>query len=542
MKTLRNNKKLTILVACIVAFTSYSFKSDFFEIAKQIEIYTSLFKELNMYYVEEINPAEFTNKAIKNTLKDLDPYTNYYNEQDVEEAKISREGEYAGIGVSVRYSDIGIILTEIYQGYAADKNGLKVGDIITKVDGQQLKGLSREQLSEFLKGAPGTSVKLEVDRLGENFNFSVIREKVVYNPVPFYGMIDDVTGYIALSRFNLKASSEFRKAYEELEEKGMKQLVFDLRGNLGGSLREAIIVSNFFLPKNVPIVSTKGKVKKFNTTYRGTNDPLTLEMPMAVLIDRKSASASEIVSGALQDYDRAVILGERSFGKGLVQRYRELEYGTQLKLTISKYYTPSGRCIQELDYANRNKNGDVPKFSDGSVNTFKTKNGRVVYDGGGITPDIKSHFKPITVATESLLQSSAIFDFGTVFYHQNKNIITAKDFEFTNKGFRDFEKFLISRDTSFKTEQEKLFSKAFASVVDLQKEENLILKKLKESKIEGIKKNEERIISLIQDEIISRYYYEEGVYQNRLHKDKLIEKAVNVLNNKDKYHKTLARE
>ena len=298
---------LVILLTGTVFF-SFSFKSNFFEVAKQIEIYTTLFKELNLYYVNEINPAEFTNKAIKNTLENLDLYTNYYDEQQVEEARIRREGEYAGIGVSVNYSNKGITLIEVYKGFEADKKGLKEGDVIIKVGNQSLENMERDQLSEMLKGAPNSSLNIEVLRQGEIKKTTVITEKISVNPVPFFDLIDDETGYIILTRFSDKASSEVKKAFKALKARGMKKLVFDLRSNPGGSLGEAINISNFFLPKGSTVVSTRAKVKKWSNTYRASNKPLDLEMPVTVLLNGTSASASEVVAGALQDYDRAVIL------------------------------------------------------------------------------------------------------------------------------------------------------------------------------------------------------------------------------------------
>ncbi len=541
MKRIKIQKKYILAFLVISMTISYSFKSKFFEVAKQLEIYTTLYKELNMYYVDEINPAEFTNKAIKNTLKDLDPYTNYFDEQEVEEAKIRREGEYAGIGVATYYDDKGITLAEIYKGYEADKKGLKAGDVITKVDGQPLQNMEREALSQFLKGAPNTSIEIEVERQGERKIYAVTREKVVVNPVPFFDMIDEETGYIVLTRFNEKASSEVKKAFKELKKRGMKKLVFDLRSNPGGSLLEAINISNFFLPKGSTIVSTRGKVKKLSSTYRATNNPLDLEMPITVLVNGRSASASEIVSGALQDYDRAVILGERSFGKGLVQRYRSLNYGTQLKVTISKYYTPSGRCIQELDYANRDEDGNVPKFSDGDVTAFKTKNGRTVYDGGGVQPDIEIGYGKKTEATEELIRSRAIFNFATQFYYENPSQESVEKFKIAGSEFKKFQTYLLNEDTSFNTKQEALFEKAYNSLKDdkLKKEYKAIQERLSIDKVTEISKNQEYIQDLIKEELLKRYYYKVGSYQNKLKTDKVIKEAIKVLNNKNKYSKIL---
>ena len=537
-----NLSKKTFLVLFVLAIcVSYSFKSTFFEVAKQIEIYNTLFKELNMYYINEINPAELTNKAIKNTLKDLDPYTNFYNEQDVEDAKIRREGEYGGIGISVYYSKKGIQINEVYKGFSADKAGLKVGDIIISIDGQSLNNMEREELSTFLKGAPNSTIIIQIQRQGETIEKEISREKISINPVPFSEMIDAEIGYILLTRFNSKASSEVKKAFSKLKKAGMKKLVFDLRSNPGGSLLESINISNFFLPKGKIIVSTKAKVKKWSTTYRTTNKPLDLEIPIVVLVNERSASASEIVSGSLQDYDRAVIMGQRSFGKGLVQRYRELTYGTQLKVTISKYYTPSGRCIQELDYANRDKNGNVPKFSEQGINEYKTSNGRIVFDGGGVTPDVIIKSSKKTKATETLLKSRAIFNFSTNYYYQNSQIEDVANYDFRDTDFKNFVKYL-QIDTTFQTKQEALFKVAYnaSQTTNISKEYNKIKEKLFKEKVFEISKNKDILKRKLKEEILNRYYYKEGVYRHNLKNDLTIKEAVIFLQNQDSYEQLLS--
>jgi len=526
----------TLILGAI--FLSFSFKSNFFEVAKQLEIYTTLFKELNLYYVDEINPAEFTNKAIKNTLKELDPYTNYFDEQEVEEARIRREGEYSGIGVSVFYDQNGITLNEIYKGYEADRKDLKAGDIIIKVGSQSLKNMDKDQLLQMLKGAPNTSLDISILRQGKVIEKTIVTEKIEINPVPFYDLIDQETGYIVLTRFNQKASSEVKKAFLDLKNRGMNKLIFDLRNNPGGSLGEAIKISNFFLPKGSKITSTKAKVRKWSTTYNASKAPLDLEIPLTILVNESSASASEIVAGALQDYDRAVILGERSFGKGLVQRYRNLSYGTQLKLTISKYYTPSGRCIQELDYASRDKKGIVPKFSDGTVTAFRTKNGRVVYDGGGITPDIPIGFSKRNESTNTLLKSRAIFNFTTKYYYKNPTISSIENFSFSSSNFKSFLNYLKTSDTTFKTSQEQLFLDAYksSSKPDLiSSEYQEIKKKLLEEKVDELLKDQDFIKDHIIDNILMRYYYKKGTYQKKLKKDKVLLEALKILKNKTQY-------
>ncbi len=544
-KNIKNKTIVALLIA--IVFVSFSFQSKFFEVAKQIEIYTTLFKELNMYYVNEINPAELTTRALKNTLKDLDPYTNYFNEQDVEAAKIRREGEYGGIGASINYRDKLPLIISVYKGYTADKAGLKPGDIITKIDNQTLEELEREDPSSLLLGIPDSPISMEIIRKGKKIQFDLKREKIEINPVPFFKKIDKETGYIVLTRFNEKASSEVKKAFESLKEEGIKSLILDLRSNPGGSLSESIRISNFFIPKGKVIVSTKAKVKKWSNTYTGKENPLDLEIPIVVLINGSSASASEIVTGALQDYDRAVVMGKRSFGKGLVQRYRTLSYGTQLKVTISKYYTPSGRCIQELDYANRDaKTGKTPKFSDSGINEFTTQNGRKVFDGGGIIPDITTENETLTEETKVLLDSRALFDFAIDFNNNNKTISSAKDFRFTDSNFKQFQVFLKT-DTMFLSKEEVSFTKAYKFLNDSQnrkikKEYFIIMNTLKTEKINGLESNKEFLKNELKEMILDQYYYQEGVYENKLISDKTVLEAVKLLKNPTKYNQILSGE
>ncbi|WP_347173000.1 S41 family peptidase [Polaribacter uvawellassae] len=544
-KSIKNKTIAGLLIA--VVFVSFSFQSKFFEVAKQIEIYTTLFKELNMYYVNEINPAELTTRALKNTLKDLDPYTNYFNEQDVEAAKIRREGEYGGIGASIHYASKNPLIISVYKGYAADKAGLKSGDIILKIDNQVLAELEKEDTSSLLLGIPDSQISIEVLRNGKKLKFDLKREKIEINPVPFYKKIDNETGYIVLTRFNEKAASEIKKAFESLKKEGIKSLILDLRSNPGGLLGEAVNISNFFLPKGKVITTTKAKVKKWSNTYLSRNNPLDLEIPMVVLINGSSASASEIVTGALQDYDRAVVMGKRSFGKGLVQRYRTLSYGTQLKVTISKYYTPSGRCIQELDYANRDfKTGKVPKFSDAGINEFRTENGRKVFDGGGIIPDITTENETLSEETKILLGSRALFDFAINFRNKNNKISAAKDFKFTDKNFKQFQTFLKT-DTTFLTKEEASFKKSYEMLTATQnkkisKEYSQILSTLKTEKINALASNKEFLKNELKDIILDQYYYQEGVYQSKIASDKTVLEAVKLLKNKIKYNQILSGE
>lgn len=535
------NRTVLIFGSLIIISLLFSFQSRFFEIAKQIEIYNNLFKELNINYIDEINPGDLTDKAIKNTLKNLDPYTNFFNEQDVEDARIRREGEYGGIGISTFYINKGIVISEVYKGFSADKAGLKAGDIITNINEQELATFDKSQFSQMLKGVPGKELALKVESNGQTKNVNLQLDKVVLDPVPFYDMIDAETGYIVLTRFiSQKATESVVNAFSELKERGMKKLVFDLRYNPGGSLFDAVNITNLFIPKGLKVVDTRGKTPKNSRTYKTNKIPLDTEIPVVVLINGRSASASEIVSGALQDYDRAVIMGERSFGKGLVQRYFDLSYGTQMKITISKYYTPSGRCIQELDYANRDsKTGKVPKFSEGTINEFTTQNGRKVFDGGGVTPDVLSPFSKKSEETSELLDSKAIFNFVTDYTNQNPNI-TAENYTFND--FPKFKEYLLRKDTAFVSEEEKLFKKAYKSVENnkiITPEYNTIIQQLKAVKVAKIAANKDVISKEIENEIVERYAYKQGMYKHLFKNDLTIKNAVTLLNNPKKYNQIL---
>lgn len=404
------------VIAVVFLLAGSSFKSDFFEIAKQIEIFTTLFKELNMNYVDETNPAELMDTAIKNMLEELDPYTKFLNEQDVETFKINNKGEYSGIGALVRSFKDNILIVEPYKDYPADKAGLKAGDQIIKIGDITLADM-QEDADELLKGANNTSVEVTYIRQGETKTTVINREAIEVDAVPFYKLINNNTGYIVLSRFNQKATDQTKAALLELKNNGANKIILDLRDNPGGLLTEAINITNLFVPKGELVVTTKSKVKKFNREYKTTKQPVDTEIPLVVLVNGRSASASEIVSGSLQDLDRAVIVGARSFGKGLVQRPLKLTYGTQLKVTISRYYTASGRCIQSLDYWNRDENGNALKNT--QFQDFTTKNGRKVQDGGGVLPDIEITTSKTNALTQALMGKNIIFDFATNYYYAN---------------------------------------------------------------------------------------------------------------------------
>jgi len=537
-------KKILIpILALGILFTTVSFKGDFFEIAKQLEIFTTLFKELNMNYVDETTPSDLMNKAIKGMLENLDPYTVYWDEQEVEDARINNSGMYTGIGATVRNKDNKMIIIEPFKGFPADKAGLKSGDEIIKIG--EITLLDNEgDASELLKGAANSKVKITYLRQGKTETTNLTRGAIDVHAVPFFQLINDDIGYIVLSKFNRKTTTETKAALEDLKLQGATKIILDLRGNPGGLLTEAINVVNLFVPKGATIVTTKSAIKKYNKTYKTQKPAFDSEIPLVVLVNGRSASASEIVSGGLQDLDRAVIIGARSFGKGLVQRPKELTYGTQLKVTISRYYTPSGRCIQALDYWNRDENGDPIRLSANTYNSFKTKGGRTVYDGGGIVPDIELRSGEFSSITTALLKDQAIFDYATKYYYNN-DINNWEDFSFSNRDFQDFLAFLKTHNFEYETETEKLFSKALRKSKDehLQKDisssYNQLMIVLDDAKEKALVEKKDEIINLLSDEILKRYFYRDGMYKYHLSYSPEILEAVSVLNNTSRYQKIL---
>lgn len=531
------------IVAIGIFFTTASFKSDFFEIAKQIEIFTTLYKELNMNYVDEVTPATLMDKAIKGMLDDLDPYTVYWNEQQVEDAKINNSGVYTGIGATAQTREDKIIIVEPYQGYPADKAGLKAGDEIIKIGDVTLANFE-EDAGELLKGAPGSKVDVTYKRQGKTTTTTITREAVEVKAVPFYKLINNDIGYIVLSKFNSKTTSETKAALIDLKSQGAKKIILDLRGNPGGLLNEAIGVVNLFVEKDQVITTTKSVIEKYNATYKTRFEPVDTEIPLVVLINGRSASASEIVSGGLQDLDRAVIVGARSFGKGLVQRPKKLTYGTQLKVTISRYYTPSGRGIQAVDYWHRDENGDPIRKDPKEYNKFKTKGGRTVYDGGGILPDIEMASAVYSPITTVLLKDNAIFDYATKYYY-NHQMTDWKNFKFGQSDFQDFLKYLKANNFEYETETEKKFAEGLKMAEsdelnnEISQSYNQLMAAIDTAKEKAIIDKKVEIESLLTDEILKRYFYREGLYNYQIEHNPEILEAVAVLNDEGRYKKIL---
>jgi carboxyl-terminal processing protease len=542
MKATTKKKLLIPILAAIVLVgaSGFAVKSDFFEIAKQIEIFTTLFKELNMNYVDETNPAELMDSAIKNMLGELDPYTQFLNEQDVEAYKINNAGEYSGIGAVVRSYESKLLIVEPYKGYAADKAGLKAGDEIIKIGETKVSDFD-DDAGELLKGAANTSVEVTFVRQGETKTATITREGVEVDAVPFYDMIDEKTGYIVLSRFNRKASGQTKSALRDLKGRGAERLVLDLRGNPGGLLSEAINVTNLFVPKGELIVTTKSKVQKFNQEYRTKNQPEDKDIPLVVLVDGSSASASEIVSGGLQDLDRAVVMGARSFGKGLVQRPLKLTYGTQLKVTISRYFTPSGRCIQALDYWHRDEEGNAVRNT--NFKEFSTRNGRKVQDGGGVMPDVVINSLRTNSLIDALEHNNIVFDFATDYYYDH-SFDSVDDFSFSDTDYNAFKKYAQEQNFSFQTETESILEQSINADEtllgpDVQEKYKDLLLAVNRGKISALDTYQNEIQKNLEDEIITRYFYKNGLYAYYLHHDDAILTAKELLSDASKYSEIL---
>jgi carboxyl-terminal processing protease len=544
----RFKKPLLIALVAVAVIIPIAFVgTDYFEVSKNLDIFSSLYKEVNTYYVDNVDADKLMRTGINSMLESLDPYTNYISEADIENFKFQTTFRYGGIGAVIRKKGENTVIIEPYENFPADKAGLQAGDIILEVDGQSTKGKSSDDVSKILKGAPGTTLKLLVQKPDNSQETKTLtREEIQVNSVPYYGMVNDSIGYIRLLQFTDHCGPDVAAALTDLEKKHkLSGLIFDLRGNPGGLLNEAVNVANVFLNKDQLIVSTKGKVKDWDNSYVALNDPIDTKIPLAVLTNSGSASASEIVSGSMQDLDRGVIIGQRTFGKGLVQTTRPLSYGTELKVTTAHYFTPSGRCIQALDYAHRNADGSVGKIPDSLKTAFKTKNGRTVYDGGGIDPDIKLPVEEFSDISVALHDKDLVFDYATQYRMKHATIPDAKDFKLSDADYDDFLSFIKGKDYSYTTEteteldslksvasKEKYFDAVKSDFSDIQD-------KLEHDKDQDLVKNKEEIIELLEEEIASRYYYEKGEIANELQHDPYVARAISILDDQQTYSQIL---
>lgn len=545
---LSRTKKAGIVIIGILAFaiSFYSFKQDDknFQIAKNLDIYYTLFRELNLFYVDDVNPNKLVKTSIDKMLESLDPYTNFISEDDVEDFRFMTTGEYAGIGALISKQKGKIVIAEPYEGFPAQKAGLKAGDILLEVAGKSTENLSTEDVSTLLKGPAGKAVIVKIERYGQKkpMDIEILREKIQIDPVPYYGMLDKETGYIRLSNFTADCTEHVKMAFIELKEKqGAKSLVLDLRSNPGGLLVEAVRISNLFIPKGQEIVSTRGKVKQWDKVYTATENPIDTVMPIAVLVNRGSASASEIVAGAIQDLDRGMIIGTRTFGKGLVQTTRDLSYNAKLKITTAKYYIPSGRCIQALDYTHRNEDGSVGVIPDSLISKYTTKKGRIVFDGGGVAPDLAVEDETLSNLSANLVTQSLIFDFATYYSSKTEKVAGPEVFTITPEIYADFTQFIKNQQFKYESKTEEQLDKLLEiakreKYYDLSKDEFAKLKvNLGHNLDQDLEHFKKEISELITDEIISRYYYQKGAIKAALKDDQDVEKALEILHKPDGY-------
>ena len=540
---------ILVLTIALSSYISLSYSDNYFETSKNIDIFTSIYKELNTFYVDETDPGILMQEAIDAMLKSLDPYTQYIPESEIEDFKLQTTGQYGGIGAMITKIGEYVVISEPYEGFPAQKAGLLPGDQILEINGISAKGKSTEDVSKILRGQPNTSVTLLIKRphVEKHFNVTFNREKVSVPSVPYSAYISDGIGYVRLNSFTKNCAKNVKAAIVELSnEQKMDGLILDLRGNPGGLLNESVDIVNLFVEKGVEVVNTKGKIKSWDKSYVANKSPLDTEVPLVVLINSGSASASEIVSGAIQDLDRGVVIGERSFGKGLVQQTRRLPYNSQLKLTVAKYYIPSGRCIQALDYSNRNDDGSVGKVSDSLMTTYYTKNGREVKDGGGILPDIIVDPGDYGMIIASLYRERLFFHYANYFRFLNDTI--SDDFIFSDLDFSNFISYLSDKDYTYKTITEKTLesfkeeAEKEGYFQELSNEYAVLLDKMLANKNNDLKKSKEDIKQILTMEIMSRYYYQKGRIKASIKFDKEVEKAIEILQNIEKYNNILSKK
>ncbi len=535
-------------IVVLVATLSYTKPAErYFEIAKNLDIFATLFKEVNALYVEEVNPNKLVRTGIDAMLSSLDPYTNYIPEDEVEDFRTVNTGQYGGIGAITREIGNRTVVTMLMEGYGAQKGGLKIGDEIIKIDDISLAKLTREESSQIMKGQVGTPVSLTVKRVGvdEPIKLEFKRERIKLTNVPYSGMVDQDIAYIQLSDFTPDAAKEVKNALIQLKEKGAKAVILDLRGNPGGLLIEAVNITNLFIPKGKLVVSTKGKIPENNLSYETLNLPIDTEIPVTVLINRGSASASEIVAGTLQDYDRAIVIGEKSYGKGLVQVSRPLSYNSQLKVTTAKYYTPTGRCIQVLDYGHRRDDGSVGSIPDSLKKAFKTTNGRQVFDGGGIDPDIKTENPEAHMLTQVLFEKGFLFDYATQYVVKHPEPLDPKTFSLNDEDYQQFLNWMKTKNYSYKSYMEYQLqqfteeAKKEKYYADLKSQLDLVSARIAESKKNELVLHKDEIKMLLEEDIVSRYHLEKGSVESGFKYDKDIKTAAEILRNTTQYKKLL---
>ena len=530
------NLVLTAFLFCFVS-SSINAQSNGFELIKGLELMDLIYQQLETHYVDEPKPGKLSKVAIDAMLKELDPYTVYYHEANMEDYKLITTGQYGGIGALIKKSGDYIYISEPYEGNPAQKSGLRAGDKILSIDGKDMVKKPSDEVSSALKGPKGTTIVIKVERNGQEVKIPITRDEIKIPDVPYSGIVSNSIGYIKLNSFTQTASEEVKKAFLDLKSKGMKELVLDLRDNGGGLLIEAVKIVNFFVPKDQIVVTTKGRVPEENRVYKTMDEPLDLTIPVVVLIDEGSASASEIVSGSLQDLDRAVVVGSTSYGKGLVQRTFDLKYGSKIKLTIAKYYTPSGRCVQKLEYYEKGDDEKPKVIADSLIKTFKTKNGRSVIDGRGIEPDVKVKDKDFSRLTAMIVSKNFIFNYATEFAVNNPTIAPADNFTLTDLQYTDFKNVVLKDTFDYTTASEEVLKKMKKTVEeegyfeDAKSEYDALFKKLTPSKERDLEKFKPEIKQILENEIISRYHYQKGRTVHNLKNDDYLKKSIEILTN-----------
>ncbi|MDR4988008.1 MAG: S41 family peptidase [Bacteroidales bacterium] len=541
----KRTSSVLVLSFCLILLTSAGSRN--FEITRNLDIFANLFRELVVNYIEDINVSEVMKTGIDEMLSSLDPYTVFISEAEIEDVRFITTGQYGGIGARIQPRGDFIMITDPYEGFPAHKAGLIPGDLILEINGQTTKSRREDEVRTLLQGQPGTTIDLLIERDGERFTRSLQREVIRIPNIPYKGMLDETTAYIKLTGFTQRAGREVRDAIKELgNNHNIEALVLDLRGNGGGLLHEAVNVTNLFVDRNKLVVNTKGRLEDRTSTHRTLNEPFDAEIPLVVLVDRVSASASEIVAGALQDYDRGVIIGQRTFGKGLVQNVVPLSYNTQLKITIAEYFIPSGRGIQAINYAERRPDGSVYKIPDSLKVAFTTANGRVVYDGGGIDPDIEVHRHERGAITRALISDFLIFDYAGNYVKRHGSIPEPREFHITDPIYDDFKSFIAGKGFSYETQSEQLLNQ----LRDVAEQEQYFqamemeIKKLSEiiseEKARDLVAFRPEIEQLLREEIVSRYYSRSGRVQVSLDDDPDVEKALAILADRDTYDRLLA--
>lgn len=546
-------RAVKIFAVAAVAIGSMAFAADnYFEISKNIDVFSSLFKEVNTYYVDDVEPSKLMRACIDGMLKTLDPFTNYFSESQIENARIQQGGKFGGLGIETEIINSYPVVTEVWKDQPADKAGIKVGDIIKTIDGVSTENRGKEEVDKFLIGQPNSKVGLDVLRKiseteSKTLSLNLARAEIQETSVPFYGMLTPEVGVIKLKIFNDHAGKDVKDAFDSLKRANptMKGIILDLRGNPGGLLHEAVNIVNIFVEKNQHVVSMKGKLEDVNRSFNTLNDPSDTKISLVLITNSMSASASEIVSGSMQDFDRGIVIGQKTYGKGLVQETKPLSYNTMLKVTIAKYYIPSGRCIQALNYAERNADGSVKRVPDSLKVAFKTKGGRTVWDGGGVDPDVVLPKPEHSKVADALLTQHLVMDFASSYYRNHTSIEDPAAFRLTDNDFSNFVAFVQSRKFTYKTTTEEKLEALKETTTDekyfdaVKNQYEAIRKKIEQEKQQDILKHKEEIVTLLENEIVGRYYYAYGKVKKSYQNDKEVAKAIELINSPEQYNAIL---